>query len=432
MKIKHLNNSFFQLKTKKMNVVCDPWLGKMDSTANWSYPNTNPDLNIIKKLNPDVIYISHLHTDHYDEKLLKNFKNKKTKIIIKNFPDKKLKKMLNNLGFFNIQEVEAWKSYSIRDLEFTLIPMESGNSAGLPQDLNYDLDTSILFHDKSSKLTFYNNVDNPILFSTAKKIKKIIKKKYNKLDIIALCPRSASAYPQNFINCNKLIERKKIINKTFLKAKKILKILKPDYFVPAGGSYHIYGKFMKLHKFVAHPTNTEITNYFKKLKIKTLFLDCGSEIKGPNFEDNIKIIYPKKNNLSKLKNKKYDYQNSKVPKNLDEFFDHAKKRYNFILKKLKINFNWKIKIYIYDDIKINKRCLIDNKDKFEKVYELNNNRITKKSQILNCYMDKKLFYNLLIRKNNWTMSYGGSLIFFSRKPNIYKPDVINSLNFLQV
>ena len=189
---------------------------------------------------------------------------------------------------------------------------------------------------------------------------------------------------------------------------------------------------MKLHKFVAHPTNTEITNYFKKLKIKTLFLDCGSEIKGPNFEDNIKIIYPKKNNLSKLKNKKYDYQNSKVPKNLDEFFDHAKKRYNFILKKLKINFNWKIKIYIYDDIKINKRCLIDNKDKFEKVYELNNNRITKKSQILNCYMDKKLFYNLLIRKNNWTMSYGGSLIFFSRKPNIYKPDVINSLNFLQV
>ena len=78
-----------------------------------------------------------------------------------------------------------------------------------------------------------------------------------------------------------------------------------------------------------------------------------------------------------MKNKKYDYQNSKVPKNLDEFFDHAKKRYNFILKKLKINFNWKIKIYIYDDIKINKRCLIDNKDKFEKVYELNNNRITK-------------------------------------------------------
>ena len=73
-----------------------------------------------------------------------------------------------------------------------------------------------------------------------------------------------------------------------------MKILKPDYFVPAGGSYHIYGKFMKLHKFVAHPTNTEITNYFKKLKIKTLFLDCGSEIKGPNFEDNIKIIYPKK------------------------------------------------------------------------------------------------------------------------------------------
>ncbi len=431
MKIKHLNNSFFQLKTKKVNLLCDPWLGKMDSTATWSFPNITSNLNIINKLNPDIIYISHLHTDHYDEKLLKRVKNKKIKIIIKNFPDKKLKNMINSLGFFNIVELEAWKNYKFYDLEFTLIPMETGNSDGIPQDLIYDLDTSMLFHDKTTKVTFYNNVDNPILVSTAKKIKKIIKKKYKKLDIIALGPRSASAYPQCFINSNKIIEKKKIIKKTFLKAKKILDILKPDYFIPAGGSYHIYGKYIKLQKHVAHPTNSEIAEYFKKLNTKIIFMDCGSEITGPKFENNFKKIFLTKKKLSKLKNYKYNYQNIKVTKNIDNLFLQAKKRYFSILTSLKIRPKWKIKIFLYNNIKIDQNYSIKDKAKYEKLYELHDEKVKKKSQILSCYMDKKLFYSLLNRKYNWTMAYGGSLIFFSRTPNIHKPDVINSLNFLQ-
>ena len=79
MKIKHFNNSFFELNINSKKVVLDPWIGNMDGTCTWSYPNISGNKNILNKLNPNFIYISHLHSDHYDENILKKFKKKKYK-----------------------------------------------------------------------------------------------------------------------------------------------------------------------------------------------------------------------------------------------------------------------------------------------------------------------------------------------------------------
>ena len=54
------------------------------------------------------------------------------------------------------------------------------------------------------------------------------------------------------------------------------------------------------------------------------------------------------------------------------------------------------------------------------------------SQILNCYLDKKLFTLLLTNKNfNWNLAIGGSIILMERFPNKFIPDVPFSLNFLK-
>ena len=36
----HFNNSFFLIKTENVKLVCDPWIGEMENTGTWSYPNT--------------------------------------------------------------------------------------------------------------------------------------------------------------------------------------------------------------------------------------------------------------------------------------------------------------------------------------------------------------------------------------------------------
>ena len=52
----------------------------------------------------ELLYISHLHCDHFDPKTLGKYKNKNTKIIIKKFKSKRLKNKIKNLGFKNIIE----------------------------------------------------------------------------------------------------------------------------------------------------------------------------------------------------------------------------------------------------------------------------------------------------------------------------------------
>ena len=76
MIIKHYNNSFFLTKIKNTKLVCDPWIGALESTGTWSYPNTYNNKNILNTINPDIIYISHLHNDHFDKEILKKFLKK--------------------------------------------------------------------------------------------------------------------------------------------------------------------------------------------------------------------------------------------------------------------------------------------------------------------------------------------------------------------
>ena len=39
MLIKHINNSFFQVSSDNLKIVCDPWIGRMEGTSTWSFPN---------------------------------------------------------------------------------------------------------------------------------------------------------------------------------------------------------------------------------------------------------------------------------------------------------------------------------------------------------------------------------------------------------
>ena len=51
MKIKLLNNTFFEITTiNNYKLVCDPWLGQMNDTATWSYPNISSDKKMVDNL----------------------------------------------------------------------------------------------------------------------------------------------------------------------------------------------------------------------------------------------------------------------------------------------------------------------------------------------------------------------------------------------
>ena len=113
MEITHFCNAFISVKVNRTVVACDPWVGATKENSWVSYPVHKNGVNILKKLKPNFIYISHLHCDHLDSQILSKYKNKKTKIVIKEFADQRLKKRMFSLGFHNVVECKPWKKYRL-------------------------------------------------------------------------------------------------------------------------------------------------------------------------------------------------------------------------------------------------------------------------------------------------------------------------------
>ena len=125
------------------------------------------------------------------------------------------------------------------------------NSSDLPDNIEYDLDTSIVIQSNKNKSVFYNNVDMPMNINVLRKIKNFIHSKFKKnIDVFCYALGAASEFPQCFLNVNRKYEKNRIIKKSLDEINSYLRLLKPRIFFPAGGTYSIYGKFYNLNKYI--------------------------------------------------------------------------------------------------------------------------------------------------------------------------------------
>ena len=201
--IKHLRNSCIDIENSEIRILMDPWI----FTANeGSWAGSNGDKYIfksIKKKKIDYVYISHLHTDHFDEKFLKLLQKKqkkKIKIIVKRFKDNRLKNQLLKLGFDKIVDIDSFETLKLsKNSNFIILPQISASNSP-NKYVNYDLDTSCVYFDENVNL--YNQVDNPYSIKDVKFIKKKLKEKKININFdLAFIPYcAASEYPQSFIS----------------------------------------------------------------------------------------------------------------------------------------------------------------------------------------------------------------------------------------
>ena len=444
-KVYHFSNSFISVESKNSIITCDPWLGKTENNGWFSYPLKSSKEIESKIFNSSFIYISHLHCDHLDLKTLKKFKKKDLTFIIKKFDNEVLKKKLKKITNNKIIEIEPFKKKKInKDFTVAIIPQIISNSSDLPDNIEYDLDTSIVIQSNESKTVFYNNVDMPVNINVLKKINTFVKKEFKKkIDIFCCGLGAASEFPHCFLNINRSVEKKRIIDNSLSEIKKYLKYLKPNIFFPAGGKYLIYGKFYRLNKYIAQPSFSQIKAKTNSLKTKVYNIIGGGFINYDKSEILVQQKIDEKDNDFKEKFinniKKINYYYSKKTKNvnikeLDKNFIKAKINYLRILSyKKKIKSKWCIDFKIYRNYEINKNCFIDkNKSKFLKTYTLKNFTTTSKNILnLECHIEYQLFKNLIIGKFPWNTSLSGSTIMYKRQPNKFNVDMLFSLNFLR-
>ena len=240
-------------------------------------------------------------------------------------------------------------------------------------------------------------------------------------------------------------EKEKVIKKRLLDLKLKLRILEPKVFFPIVGGYIVSGKYSVLNKYIAQPSYDQITELLKNENY-LIFEIAG---KKKIIEKHGKWLL-KKDKFSKAKfhmekiikrylNKKYfyfnHYKNISI-KDIDYLFFKSYANYKKKLTRFPIATNWKAEFCIYKNLFINSQGKINLKDsKYLKKYSIKNRRSSNKSlrndhSKLKCHLDFNLFYGLLKRKyTNWNQPASGSLILYERKPNIFDPNLLFSLNY---
>jgi len=433
--IKNHRNSFVDIQNEELRILMDPWI----NTANeGSWAGSNGLKYIIKTLKKkpvDYMYISHLHTDHFDYKFLKDLKKyqkKKFNIIIKKFKDNRLKNKIKSEGFRDIIDLEEYKILRLGKFSnFLILPQISASNTPNAY-INYDLDTSCIFQDKNVNL--YKQVDNAYSEQDIKSVLKELKKK--KIDInfdlcfVPYC--AASEYPQSFLKIDRKKEKDKITNQRLKKFFHLSGVLKCKNVIPAGGSYKLDSIFHKLNKFLAIPS-------FDEIKKKMIF----NKINTFNIYNSKKNFYLfNKKKLELVVNDSKDYFKNKISlstKNItyfsskDQFNKKKIKQKLEILDKNLIEFkkslyrktNSKIKFVIWKMHPLQIKNMVRNRNSIE--HNVLEKEIQKNDKnLLKIHIFYKALLSIIENKCSWNEIQNHC--FFEREPNIYDPDTVFWIN----
>jgi len=275
MKITHYSNSFISIKSQDDHIVCDPWIGK-SNTGGWqSFPEYNVEQLASQLTDATWIYISHLHDDHFHPETLKILGLLDREFIIKRFQTPTIRERIKRLGVTRIHEIDPFTVHKFGPFELSIFPQMTSNSSGLEDDVNYDLDTSIVF--KADGSVFFNQVDNPLSLQDIAHINDYINEKLGPVDVACLMSGAASEYPHLFLGIDQIGEKRRIVERSLFDLCDWLRLLNPRYFFPAGGTYLIPGWTAVFNDNIAQPNFAEISSHIaaSNLPVKALHLEGG-------------------------------------------------------------------------------------------------------------------------------------------------------------
>ena len=119
MNFEILSHASIHIAHRGKSVLIDPWLrGSAYWRSWWNFPPV--DIARVENLNPDFIYLTHIHWDHFHGPSLRAFR-RNTPILITTDRYTRMRRDLNALGFMNVIELVHAKPFQLGE-DFSLTP----------------------------------------------------------------------------------------------------------------------------------------------------------------------------------------------------------------------------------------------------------------------------------------------------------------------
>ena len=148
-----LGHAGILVRANGKTIVCDPWFVPAFFASWFVFPRNDQlsDQLMHDVCNPDFLYISHLHGDHFDERFLAEQMNKDTTVLLPGFPTREMERTFNSLGFKNFIRTTNAQEVDLGDHLTVAIHVETSITDGPGGD------SALVVSDGSSRLVNQND-----------------------------------------------------------------------------------------------------------------------------------------------------------------------------------------------------------------------------------------------------------------------------------
>jgi hypothetical protein len=247
IKLKYLAHSSFLVECGETKLLFDPWLKGPAYMKQWYLWPLPPEGS--ENIKADVILISHGHEDHFHPETLKSL-DKSAHVFFPFQWKSGIKPYLNELGYNEVTEAVALKTYMVNDIEISFI--------------GYSLESVIVIKYKNEVLVNINDALNSNHENAADFIMKEIKTKWPKIDYIISGWSGASYFPnqvkypgKNDIEIGKLREQY-FANNFF----RFTNYLQPKYAISVPPGFLLLKKNTRWINHVKFP-RTKLDSYYR-------------------------------------------------------------------------------------------------------------------------------------------------------------------------
>ncbi|RJF34600.1 MBL fold metallo-hydrolase [Pseudoalteromonas gelatinilytica] len=423
MKVRYIYSACIEIETPDIRILTDPWFTPGAYDGAWhQFPELKDPLSVIKE--PDVIYISHIHPDHYDpifiKKLFERYGEKP--VLIPNFEKNYLyhKAKADGISVTEVNEIKYG------DTNIHIIPNVHGSDS--------DIDSALFVNYKDKNLLNLNDcIESP---KHVYELKTIINQYCDKLDLLALGYTGAGPFPQTYyaLSDPELPIKAELKKQQFFKRYiSYTEHFDSTYHLPFAGKYLLAGKLTELNDFRGVADAFEVKLFDSKAIILADHGNGEIDLASGHISAQREQLYSHQDyeaRKAELKDKKLDYENEiYVP-----------------IEKIKFR-----KLLFESLVKARSKSELEEDYFF--VFHIQNNDKKVLSLALNCnkysnvelfeqyegleprseyYVDYRHFFGCLTGLYHWNNAEVASFINVRRVPNIHNGRAQAFLNFLSV
>ena len=268
--VKYIYSACIVTKTDNIRILHDPWFTEGIYDGSWfQFPKVDDPIKSIGDV--DLIYISHIHPDHYDPKFLKKyFEVYGTKKIL--IADHKPNYLAGKMRLDGFQNEIVSTPICFGKTSIEIMPHKTGSIS--------DIDSAIVVkYDDGSRIHCIVNA-NDIIFNNDSRL--TLKKIAGDVDILLLGHTGAGPYPQTYFEVTDddlVVEAQKKKLAFFERYKNLISVINARVNIPFAGKYLLGGKLTHLNEFRGTADPVEVLDFDERAVV---LADDGGEISTEN------------------------------------------------------------------------------------------------------------------------------------------------------